>query len=315
MSCEECGIQLYDTKTYKVHKLKMHGKQVSCPVCSKVSKSQFTLEKHMKTHSNEVHVCEICSLELRSAEYLKNHIKRMHQDQPIPRFPCKFCSFKGAKSEETLDKHILKNHSGAQHLCSECPKSFGNEEKRKIHEENMHGEKSIKCEFCDQMFSNNRYRKAHVKQVHEKKKDRICPHCGEAFFQPESFKAHVLRHTDDRQFPCDMCGKAFLMDRDLQNHIKFHTKPYKCDQCEKSFGSKGFLNDHVKMKHDGLKHECRFRCGHEAWFRTQVNIHEKACRLNPVPGAPYSVAVGTASSLTLERYHEKLKESPFKHNE
>ena len=44
-----------------------------------------------------------------------------------------------------------------------------------------------------------------------------------------------------------------------------------------------------------MKHNC---LNNEAWFRTQIYLHKKTCRLNLVPGAPYSVVVGTASRFT-----------------
>ena len=146
-----------------------------------------------------------------------------------------------------------------------------------------------------------------IRQVHNKTKDKICPNCGEAFFLSETFKIHLLRHTDDRQFPCEVCGKSFFCKRDITKHSDSHTLPYQCDKCNKTFGSKPSLNDHMHVKHDGIKHEFKLNCEMKAWHRRQCHNHEKACSLNPVPGAPYSVAVGTASYLTLQRYHQKLK--------
>ena len=128
----------------------------------------------------------------------------------------------------------------------------------------------------------------------------------------DSFKIHVLRHTDDRQFPCDVCGKSFFTKRDIKRHTMSHTLPIRCDQCEKRYASKDLLREHVHMRHNGRKQECRFNCGWEAWYKRQCMNHEKSCSLNPVPGAPYSVAVGTASSLTMQMYKEKLRETCHK---
>ena len=314
-TCDECDTEFYDKNDCRKHKRIAHGETATCEVCSKVTRNQAALYLHMKVHANEVHICDICSLEFRCLAYLKNHYSRVHETKGEALFPCKLCSYRKAQTEETLQKHMLEIHSGVKYLCSHCPQSFKTVRTRKVHEKIVHGEKTEKCDECEKMFSTKGTLKEHIRQVHIKAKDKICPHCGEAFFLRESFKIHVLRHTDDRQFPCDVCGKAFLTNRDFKKHMDTHTTPYMCDQCDKSFGSRFLLNDHVKMKHDGIKHECRFKCGWDAWFRRQCLNHEKTCRLNPVPGAPYSVAVGTASSLTLERYHEKLKESPFKHNE
>ena len=308
LTCDECDTELYDKKALKEHKDVVHGENAICQICSKVTKSQSALESHMQVHAKESHICEICSMEFKCLNYLKIHHSRVHKPKVI-KFPCTLCSYDSAQSETTLQKHMLDNHSGLQYLCTHCPKSFKSADGRRHHENNIYGEKTDKCEECGKLFSNKHTLKHHINIVHIKKKDKICPHCGEAFLILQSFQAHILRHTNDRQFPCEMCGKAFLLQIHLDKHIHTHTTPFMCAQCDKSFGSKMLLADHVKTKHEGIKHECRYSCGYDNWFRRQVIKHEKSCRLNPVPGAPYSVAVGTASSLTLERYHGKLNQS------
>ena len=95
--------------------------------------------------------------------------------------------------------------------------------------------KTVPCIDCDKKFTSKGLLNAHIKHVHKKEKDKICPHCAEAFFLQESYQIHVLRHNDDRQFPCEVCGKSFFTKRDLKRHIMSHTLPYHCDQCEKKF--------------------------------------------------------------------------------
>ena len=212
-------------------------------------------------------------------------------------------------SLETLQNHILQNHSGSQYQCSRCPKSFTSAQLRRQHKINSHGEKTEVCGECGKMFANKATLKHHTEQVHIKEKDKICPLCGEYFFALISFKAHVLRHTNDRQFSCKVCAKAFLQDKDLERHMGTHTLPFSCDQCAFKFSTNSLLKDHVKMKHRGMKRSCRFGCGWDAWQSWTCSKHEKSCLLNPLPGAPYSVAVGRASSLTLQRYQLKMRHS------
>ena len=177
---------------------------------------------------------------------------------------CKQCSYKTDRTDKMLQKHVLEVHSGVKYVCSHCTKSFASDLGRRTHQL-VHGEKTELCNYCDKKF-NTRFLKTHIKHVHLKEKDKICPHCGEAFFQINSLKIHVLRHTDDRQFPCDACGKSFLTKRDIKQHIMSHTLPYQCDQCEmKRYASKSLLKEHVQMKHNGRKQECRFNCGIIWW--------------------------------------------------
>ena len=301
--CNVCNTEFYCKQDLEKHEKLVHSEIKSvCQVCSKVTSNKTALREHMNVHSNETHVCKICSLTYRSFTCLRRHHYKIHQDKL---FACKLCTFT-SQTDETLQKHILQDHSGVQYFCVHCPLSYKKVYLRNLHEKRSHGQKTEKCKECDKTFSDIGYMNAHIKSVHQKEKDKICPHCGEAFFYVESFKIHVLRHTNNRQFPCEVCGKYFLSQRDVQSHMGSHTLPYKCDKCEKCYASKHALKDHTKMRHEGIRQECRFSCGYENWYKRQCMNHEKTCSLNPVPGAPYSVAVGTASSLTLQRYHNKL---------
>ena len=302
---------------FKQHKKTVHGETVTCKVCSVVKPSQIFLDKHMKVHVNEVHICTICMSEFKNSLYLKTHIKRAHSDKPKATiFPCELCSFNKSQTEESLQNHILQIHSGLQYLCSSCPKSFQSPHTRRQHENFMHAEKTKECQECGKMFVSIGFLNAHIGKAHVvQKKDKICPQCGESFSVLESLKAHVLRHTNSRQFTCEVCAKAFLIYTHLEKHMGTHTLPFRCDQCNAKFSTKSMLNDHVNKKHEGIKSSCRFGCGWDAWHKRQCSNHEKSCLLNLLPGAPYTVAVGRASSLTLERYHLKLMQPQPEINE
>ena len=102
---------------------------------------------------------------------------------------------------------------------------------------------------------------------------------------------------------------AISTDRYAKKHMYIHTLPVQCEQCDVRVANTGTLKGHVRKLHDQIKIECRFGCGWKTWSRQAVGRHEKeSCKLNPVPHASYSVAMGTANKLTLERYHANLKE-------
>ena len=306
-SCNLCNTEFYSKQDLENHKRLTHSETPGpvCQVCLKVTSNESNLRQHMNVHSNETHICEICSSTFRGVVYLKRHHLKKHQSEAL--FSCKLCAYT-SRTNETLQKHVLQDHSGVQYFCMHCPRSFKTTYVRRMHEKRSHGEKTEKCKDCDMTFSLKSFMNAHIKSVHQKEKDKICSHCGEAFFYGASFKVHVLRHTDNRQFPCEVCGKSFLTKRDILSHMGSHTLPYKCEKCEQFYATQPGLKEHIKMKHEGIKHECRFSCGYKNWYKRQCMNHEKTCSLNPVPGAPYSVAVGTASSLTLQRYQEQLRQ-------
>ena len=114
------------------------------------------------------------------------------------------------------------------------------------------------------------------------------------------------RHTDNRQHSCEVCGKAYLTRRDLDTHVKSHTLPYQCSQCEVRTGSSMLLSDHVRIVHEGVQLNCRHGCGFHCKDRRGQSRHEKTCKRNPMPNAPYSVIKGTANRLVMEKFNATL---------
>ena len=173
------------------------------------------------------------------------------------------------------------------------------------HEYKQHTEKTIQCGQCDQLFAKEYYRKVHINSSHTKENNKMCNYCGERFWDKTTFQAHVNRHTGFRPFECDVCQKTFLVKNHLTTHSKLHTLPFKCNVCEKGFIYSAHLKDHIRKVHEGIRTDCRFGCGWQAAHRRAVQRHEiQYCKLNPVPNAPYTVAMGTENKLILQKFHE-----------
>ena len=162
------------------------------------------------------------------------------------------------------------------------------------------GKKLLNVYNCDRRFVAKSVLKGHIKAQHEKVKDKKCPHCSEAFQRSADLQVHVNRHTDNRQFACEICGKSFLVQTHLKSHTKLHTLPYLCDKCDSKFGSGEMLKTHTRIVHEEQQIQCRHGCGFSCWERLNRNRHEKSCKKNPLPNAPYTIAAGTASSFTLQ---------------
>ena len=313
-TCQECCEQFYGSRKKTYHFKMMHTQNSKCVTCCKIFPNVFALERHtLSEHDDQVHICHICSKEFKKKSNLLVHMKK-HTGLKEKQFVCSECPTNGKyatgkyHTQEGLDRHIQENHTNIKYICAFCPATFQNNHKRRGHEKRSHGDKNTPCEQCDKMFVNIEVKNHHVEQVHEKKMNKICPHCGEAFSSTLTFKSHVLRHTNDRQHSCEVCGKAFLIERDLKTHMKTHTKPFNCDLCDAKFGQKLSLQDHVRKDHDGIQVECRFGCGWKVFDRRNMTRHEISnCKLNPIPGAPYTVAMGTANKLALENFLAKKK--------
>jgi len=312
-SCDKCDNgHFWDRTSLIYHQETQHPVSATCKLCSKVFANSRTMKHHMKVQhsdSNSGVVCEHCSKEFKTKSLLKRHIARLHSTTSPWKFPCTLCSIGRCNSEEALQKHMLEYHSGLEYQCEKCDKRFLSPHARSQHERNQHGEKTIQCDQCDMRFVLESQLRGHIKKTHQKTKDQICPHCGEAF-EPYSvaFKAHVNRHTENRQFGCETCGKSFLVESHLKTHMKLHTLPYFCDKCDSRFGSTLALKEHTRIVHDQQQIPCRHGCGYSSWGTAGRNRHEKSyCKLNPLPNAPYTISAGTANSLTMQMYSQKLK--------
>ena len=285
-SCNECQEKFYGKGNLTDHNSKVHGKEYECTFCDMTFKHKPTRNVHIeKEHSEAQQMCEICSKTFKTKSAIIKHRKR-HFDADLFKFPCSQCS-KGAQTEKSLQTHMETHHQGKQFMCAYCTAAFTSSSERIQHEKRVHGEKTISCPQCDKMFAMEMQLKLHIKNVHIKKKDKVCPFCAEEFFDLDTYKCHVNRHTDTRPFPCEVCGKAFHTSRDMKSHLKIHTLPYQCHLCEKSLSSKGLLDDHLK-RHAGEKLLCRHNCGKSFLDRRNRDRHEKACDNNHCKGVSWA---------------------------
>ena len=264
-TCNDCDKGFHDSKSMYNHKILVHNGPSKCKVCFQLCKNGAILKRHMEKHVNKgSFLCNLCSREFTAKQYLKLHIVRIHEGlKRATKFQCKECNGGKYATEETLEQHMLDDHSGLEYICSQCPTVFSTKRGRTHHESRLHGEKTVKCDQCDEMFTSESCKNEHISKRHTKEKKLICPHCGEGFHLYNSFNAHVLRHTDSRQHPCEECGKSYFLDRVLKTHMKTHTLPYKCDQCDVRKGTLSDLKNHIRKIHDGLFVSCRHGCGWE----------------------------------------------------
>ena len=294
---EKLQIQL-DQSNLTLHVKRQHPVR---KITNKQERDEISKEKSKIRGKRRV-ICDHCNKSVKGLTSLKKHLKAHERNDFAPQknFDCTMCGHGKYKSEDALQRHVANCHSGLVYQCELCDNTSTSPQAKRYHIIRNHVAKSLQCNFCDQRFVGKGYLKTHIRIRHEKVKDKQCPHCGEAFQASRAFKAHVNRHTDNRQFACETCGKAFLVESHLKEHTKRHTLPYLCDKCDLRFGSDSSLKGHKRIVHEQQQVQCRHGCGWNCWQIANRNRHEKSCKLNPLPGAPYTVSVGTASSFTLQ---------------
>ena len=74
-SCNLCNTEFYSKQDLEKHERLTHSETPGpvCQVCLKVTSNESNLRSHMNVHSNETHICEICSSTFRGLVYLKRH--------------------------------------------------------------------------------------------------------------------------------------------------------------------------------------------------------------------------------------------------
>lgn len=84
------------------------GADDSCRFCGKTFKSKYTLNVHMKTHSNEKSfVCNICLKTFRLKHHLQSHSAVHNAEKP---FQCIVCNHR-FRLKHALRQHVLVKHN------------------------------------------------------------------------------------------------------------------------------------------------------------------------------------------------------------
>ncbi|XP_064644933.1 transcription factor E4F1-like [Lineus longissimus] len=79
-----------------------------------------------------------------------------------------------------------------------------------------------------------------------------CDICKRRFKELSVLRAHMLTHTNQRDFHCPFhgCRYAFKTKGSLKRHVRRHTdeRPYKCYMCDRAFRESGALTRHMKSR-------------------------------------------------------------------
>jgi uncharacterized protein YlaI len=144
-----------------------------------------------KAAAKKQHCCTICDASYSQKAGLHNHMQKKH--------------------------NVKSRYQGkSRYPCNQCKKTFTTENRRKIHERDIHA-------LGRQPASN--YRKLAVKQVK-------CAYCDELFKYWSEHKKHIMvHHNPNRVTMCDHCGSRFLLKSSLSMHLKiYHQKSFKSDE-------------------------------------------------------------------------------------
>ncbi|XP_077290566.1 uncharacterized protein LOC143914279 [Arctopsyche grandis] len=226
---------------------------IHCPICNKGFNSTSKLNRHTRTHSDEIlYRCDICNKGFIHGGNFKVHL-RMHTDERP--FSCTVCH-KRCRQQQDLDKH-MRTHTGERpHVCSVCERAFTTSSNLVAHERIHRGEKPYICTVCQKAFCQSNELTKHVR-THTGEKSHECPVCKKGFNGSSTLIVHMRIHTGERPYVCIVCNKGFTQSSCLAVHTRKHAgkNEFSCARCPRTFGTEGELQLHTAA-HPPAIHAC-----------------------------------------------------------
>lgn len=170
--------------------LKKEGKPMKmweCGICGKEFRHQYTLMRHLPTHTDERNYkCDDCGKAFRQMSTLSQH-RAIHSDARP--YVCECCN-KTFNRVSTLISH-RKTHSDMKpHKCPICFKGFHQKGNLRNHVFTHTNERPYKCEICEKGFNQMSNLVCHKAHVHGDKSRHVCNLCGSEFLRRYALRLH-----------------------------------------------------------------------------------------------------------------------------
>ncbi|XP_033210102.1 uncharacterized protein LOC117168494 isoform X2 [Belonocnema kinseyi] len=185
------------SRLHFVKYLKRDGKTLKiweCGICSKEFRHQYTLMRHLPTHTDERNFkCEACGKAFRQLSTLSQH-KAIHSDARP--YVCEFCK-KTFNRVSTLISHRKTHSEQKPHKCHLCGKGFHQKGNLRNHVFTHTNERPYKCELCGKGFNQMSNLVCHKVKAHAhvEKMQYVCGICDKEFPRRFSLRAHEeLKH-------------------------------------------------------------------------------------------------------------------------
>ncbi|XP_064115583.1 zinc finger and SCAN domain-containing protein 12-like [Macrobrachium nipponense] len=189
------------SRLHFVKYMKRDGKTIKiweCGICGKEFMHQYTLMRHLPTHTDERNFrCNICGKAFRQMSTLSQHKATHSESRP---YVCDLCK-KTFSRVSTLISHKKTHTEDKQHQCHICGKAFHQKGNLKNHLFTHTNERPYKCDIC-----------------------------GRGFNQASNLQCHKAKsHTDGsvsfpnttEKYKCNYCDSAFSRRAQLRQHEEY----------------------------------------------------------------------------------------------
>ncbi|XP_076208215.1 transcriptional repressor CTCFL isoform X7 [Aptenodytes patagonicus] len=252
-------------------------KVFNCGLCTFTSLRLSSLNRHVKTHSDEKrHVCHLCLKAFRTATLLHNHVNVHTGTRP---YKCSDCDMAFVTSGE-LSRHRRYKHTLEKPFkCSVCKYSSVEASKMKRHIRSHTGERPYACDLCS-YASKDAYKLKRHMITHSGEKPYECYVCQAKFTQSGTMKIHMLQKHGEivPKYQCPHCSTFIARRSDLGVHLRnlhsYMAVAIKCSYCEAVFHERYALIQHKKTHRNEKRFKCD-QCSYACKQERRLIVHKR----------------------------------------
>jgi hypothetical protein len=155
--------------------------------------------------------------------------------------------------------NIENNMVSMEELAAQARETLSSFRRKRVRFPNGSSKLPQECFFCLKKLSNRKKLREHQFSVHFKNVGEfMCGICKQRFVFGRQLKAHMLVHSDNRNFQCNICGLTCKRRSHLHKHMDTHSKErnYRCDVCHKNFKVQAELKEHCFADHKSQVSQC-----------------------------------------------------------
>ncbi|XP_047538703.1 zinc finger protein 415-like [Vanessa atalanta] len=154
------------SRYHYVKYVKRHGRTVKlweCGICSREFQHQYTLMRHLPTHTDERNFhCDECSKSFRQLSTLSQHRAIHSAERP---YACEVCN-KTFNRVSTLISHRKTHSDEKPYKCHICPKGFHQKGNLRNHLFTHTNERPYRCNICMKGFNQQSNLVCHKNKAH-----------------------------------------------------------------------------------------------------------------------------------------------------
>ncbi|XP_019741575.1 MDS1 and EVI1 complex locus protein EVI1 isoform X5 [Hippocampus comes] len=155
-------------------------------------------------------------------------------------------------------------HEERQYRCEDCDQHFESRSQLLDHQMQQCGMPPSSFHDAAEDSDINAQEPQDLRPLHMSHDFHECKECDQVFPDIQSLEAHILSHSEEREYKCDQCPKAFNWKSNLIRHQMSHDsgKHHECENCSKQvFTDPSNLQRHIRSQHVGARAHACSDCG------------------------------------------------------